>query len=709
MDDMIEGTVRWSDGTPMGGVAVSNGINWDYTDEEGHFSLPPSTRPIWVRRPSGVTCSRWWQLPTARVLDFTCEPNFHAVSAFAHLSDTHLAVGIGDQDDAVELANRFGDGTDCARGLAEALGAASLAGAQFAVVTGDLTDHGTAAEFEEFSNVVASSPIPVEVIPGNHDHYGHRHDPHSVDEPTGDGFLGSATTWRYEQAIGPRWWSADIGPFHVLALDWFSYAADIDRAEQEAFAVADLAGNDPRRPLLVLSHDVPSDRMLELIAQALDPAASITILSGHWHVVVDRQIGPLRFLSAPPTSFGGFAWSPPSWHLLTVDRSGYLHRDTESTWRRHRPSSALKAAWQAPPRHTQHGGNLAPVGSSRLAIPTSHAGRAYVSVVDTDTWDSVWSMPLDGDTITSLTQHGADALIAVTFSGAITCLDSDSGQVRWTRTLPRARHARVLNAPVVTDLGTLIVGTLDHLTGLSVATGAELWTTDVLAPVDTLMTYGRGLASGHIVVLPFSGPYRGLTAVDARDGKVLWSQTSGPAPTSNLTPIPGTDHALVMRASSESIECIELTTGACMWRTDLGGKFTTVSPVPTSAGIVAITSDGTVSELDTATGKPLTKANELTLGSVDGWGPYRSTGIGIGTDPVAVGDHIIAATVSGDVWSIEAGESPLLLDSLAQHVTTRPAAISGERVAVLTTDAQLTIVSLPTDAAMSAVAVEAAK
>ena len=39
----------------------------------------------------------------------------------------------------------------------------------------------------------------------------------------------------------------------------------------------------------------------------------------------------------------------------------------------------------------------------------------------------------------------------------------------------------------------------------------------------------------------------------------------------------------------------------------------------------------------------------------------------------------------------------------------RPAAISGERVAVLTTDAQLTIVSLPTDAVMSAVAVEAAK
>ncbi|GAA3143838.1 hypothetical protein GCM10020255_021330 [Rhodococcus baikonurensis] len=303
MNDTIEGTVRgtvrWADGTPISGVAVSNGIEWNRTDDDGRFRLHSLSRPVWIRRPSGVFCSQWWQLPTSRELDFTCISAKQEVSAVAHLSDTHLSASDGGVEDAVELANRFGDGTDCAQGLAVALDAAYHAGARLAFITGDLTDHGTAAEFDAFKEIAAASPIPVEVIPGNHDHYGHRHDPQPIDAPIGDGFLGTATTWRYEQSMGPRWWSADIGPFHILALDWFSYAADIDRGEQEAFVVDDLAGSDPHRPLIVLSHDVPSARILDRIVHAVDPTASISILSGHWHVVVDRQVGPLRFLSAP--------------------------------------------------------------------------------------------------------------------------------------------------------------------------------------------------------------------------------------------------------------------------------------------------------------------------------------------------------------------------------------------------------------------------
>ena len=695
MKKMHTGTVRWGDGTPAAGVAVSNGTQWAHTDENGTFRLPSSTRPIWIRRPSGVRCSQWWKLPATHPVDFTCERADQVISALAHMSDTHLSASTGGREDTVELANRFGDGTDCAQGLAVALDAAANSGAQLAFVTGDLTDHGTRVEFEAFTAIVDASPIPVEVIPGNHAHYGHRHNPDSSDRPIGDGFLGTATTWRYEQSMGPRWWSADIGPFHVLALDWFSYAADIDRAEQDAFVAEDLAGTDPHRPLIVLSHDVPSEKILDLLTDAMHPATSISVLSGHWHVVVDRQVGPLRFLSAPPTSFGGFAWSPPSWHLLSVARTGHLLRETATTWPRHATSTAAEVTWQAPPDHTQHGGNLLGFDHDRLAVPTTHAGRAHLTLVDSTTGQTIWSTRLDGDEITSVTGNGTDSMIAVTFSGALSCLDSTTGELRWATNLPRSRHGRVLNAPVITDDGRLIVGTLDHLTGLSMQTGAELWTTRALAPVDTLMTYGRGLASGHVVVLPFSGPYRGLTAVDSGDGTVLWSQTSGPAPTSTLTAVPGTDHAVVMRAESETLECVELATGAMVWRAVVGGKFTTVSAIPTSAGIVVVTGDGTVHVLDTRTGRPLTKSTQLTNGQSDGWGPYRSTGIGVATDPVAVGGQVVVTTVSGDVWVIDPAGDHELVAALGRHVTTRPVPVRNDRLAVLTTDARLDVIACP--------------
>lgn len=97
MKKMHTGTVRWGDGTPAAGVAVSNGTQWAHTDENGSFRLPSSTRPIWIRRPSGVRCSQWWKLPTTHPVDFTCERADQVISALAHMSDTHLSASTGDE------------------------------------------------------------------------------------------------------------------------------------------------------------------------------------------------------------------------------------------------------------------------------------------------------------------------------------------------------------------------------------------------------------------------------------------------------------------------------------------------------------------------------------------------------------------------------------------------------------------------------------
>lgn len=74
------------------------------------------------------------------------------MTRFAHLSDCHL-------DTTPERLRRFQRVLDEATALGDVDGM---------IITGDIADHGSAAEYTQFFNALPSAP-PVAVIPGNHD------------------------------------------------------------------------------------------------------------------------------------------------------------------------------------------------------------------------------------------------------------------------------------------------------------------------------------------------------------------------------------------------------------------------------------------------------------------------------------------------------------------------------------------------------------
>ena len=75
----------------------------------------------------------------------------------AQLSDPHVKVGPDDEGSAQALA----------KAVAAVLNLAPLPSA--VLVTGDLADHASAAEYERFHELVEPLPMPVHVLPGNHD------------------------------------------------------------------------------------------------------------------------------------------------------------------------------------------------------------------------------------------------------------------------------------------------------------------------------------------------------------------------------------------------------------------------------------------------------------------------------------------------------------------------------------------------------------
>jgi 3',5'-cyclic-AMP phosphodiesterase len=86
----------------------------------------------------------------------------------AQLSDPHIRVGPDDQGSAAALA----------KAVDAVLALTPLPGA--VVVTGDLADHAAPAEYQRFHELVAPLPMPVHVLPGNHDDLDWA-GPHTVD------------------------------------------------------------------------------------------------------------------------------------------------------------------------------------------------------------------------------------------------------------------------------------------------------------------------------------------------------------------------------------------------------------------------------------------------------------------------------------------------------------------------------------------------
>lgn len=105
------------------------------------------------------------------------------IRRIAHLSDVHiLDARAATRQASYRFATRFLsagrsiDPTLRRRRLSRALALAKASGAQHFVISGDLTEVGAGAEFEQFAEVLHEARLPAEsvtLVPGNHDAYTH--------------------------------------------------------------------------------------------------------------------------------------------------------------------------------------------------------------------------------------------------------------------------------------------------------------------------------------------------------------------------------------------------------------------------------------------------------------------------------------------------------------------------------------------------------
>lgn len=606
----MRGRIITAQGEPRAGVRVSDGATVTASTSDGSFTLTPSGPFVFVVRPAGYGCEHWF-VPAAVedvIFVLTPEPDVFP-HRFVHISDLHvsrpdLAAAIYPQPNEMgsheALAAFFA-------GLTERAGEVASV-----VATGDLTDFGSDEEFEALRKAVEGSPVPVHLLPGNHDHIGGSFDAFSMEVTRTNYLMHSGDPAGYERNIGPRWYSFDLPGLHVVALDWHTHELGLDNDRQDAWLRADLESLSAGTPWILLSHDQPWTSILAGL-----PSQPLATFSGHRHTSRVVEVGGTLHVNTPTPLFGALDYSPPSYRVVTWDGERIalrtqavaptgLERATfeipDVPWARMPAGDLLGGPYGEGVRwvHQLSGpGHRAPVrvsGDLVLAgVRHEDSASGAVEALNLADGTLAWRAPMRSSVKGTPTVHGTDpdssgSVLVAEVSGDVVSLDLADGRERWRVPSPDPLRQFIWLDPVVAD-GLAIVGDLCHLRALDADTGELCWERTDLTPYQTIVAHSAPTVVGDTLIVGAWPAPATMIGLDLHTGATRWptDPPAGGMALDSPTPIGSPLHDpatgdLVFAASGRVVR-MSSADGSTIWSAPVSLPLNPATPAATPDGI----------------------------------------------------------------------------------------------------------------------------
>lgn len=669
----MHGVVRNHEGAPVSGVAVTNGRVVVATDAEGRFALPDEGRFVVLSRPTGFTASPWWVRRSSDEVTFVLEPEEQPLPySFVHLTDTHMTVPVGapgrDQVDALSFG-LYAEGSlpHQISSFLERLPELAPE-ARSVMITGDLVDHGLPPEYEAYIQAISVSPVPVHLIPGNHDHM--VGGDHSMVISRNNYMTNAGAPDNYEHYLGPRWYSFDVAGLHVVAMDWHSHELGLDHDLQNEWVAGDLGMLPEGSPWILLFHDQASASLLDHV-----PWPPVAAFSGHWHTSRVVEVGATMHINSPTTFFASLDYSPPAFRrvtwdgekitlltqtLLSVEPKAALGDVSRATFAgSKRAPSGADVLWRA---QLAGGGHRQPVivAGDRIIAGSQIEDRAAgtVEAFDLSSGEAIWRADTASAVKTTPAIAG-DLVIAAEVSGDVTAYDLTTGELVWR--VPSSDPLRRFGwgAPTHAN-GRIYVGDQSDLRCIDAATGEVLWRRTDLSPHHNLVQHAAPLIVDDLLVMGFWPTPRDPIGLDALTGESVWTtERSDPNATFSAAKIvlimgtasydAATDTVLMPRFSGTTR--VARQTGELLWSVDHPGRFSPASPLVTSAGYVATVTGQGIRLLERETGESIWEL------AIDGDAPFPMSSYAklphpVIAAPIGVGDDLLLPGLDGIVHRV---------------------------------------------------------
>lgn len=657
MPKTICGSVKDRTGKPLHGITVTNGRDVVATDSDGAFSLEKAGQFIIVTRPTGWTTDRWF----ARIgetdgaeVNFVLEPEEQSLPyQFVHITDTHLDTR-SEEDWTFDLG-RLTQGSQLNEFLHDLpeLSPASRS----VVITGDLVEHGSPSEFVELMDAVADTPVPVNLVPGNHDHM---HTGRKGLVSRNNYIINDGNPELFEAMVGPRWFSYDVAGLHVVVMDWHTHELGLDNTAQEEWIRNDLAAAGENTPYILCMHDQPGHSIMDRL-----PRMPLATFSGHWHTSRVVDIDGVLHVNSPTPFFAGLDYSPPMFREVVWDGSSItLNSRTMPARYLHSPEhdfqvdKATFAAYDAKPqnspvrwRHQLAGaGHRAGVsladGMVLAGSQIEDRPAGSVEALNAETGELLWQAHTDSAVKTTPLKVG-NIVVVAEVNGAVAGFDAHSGERMWTTpsTDPYRRFA--WQTPVESE-GIVVLGDQSDLRALDAATGEVLWRRTDLSPHHNIVSHASVLVVGRMVIVGFWPAPNAPIAVDLHTGESIWATpelADDPWAIARTLFATGTavfdavDDSILLPAIAGTVK-LDRESGKVRWTAAHNGGYSPSSPVVTPAGCLATVTGRGIRMLDRDTGEQLWDVQ------VDGLAPFPMTAYRMKANPVMAAPLLDA---SGDL------------------------------------------------------------
>ena len=528
----ITGRVKDASGRGISGVLVSNREHVVQTDAEGRYDIqvePGARSLVFVTVPGGFRSLGSFYQPVSADstnMDFVLElepARARRRFSLAHITDTHVVVE--------EVAMKWGgvmpadSGEILAQDLRQLVDEAAP---DLIIASGDLTNLGTLAELRSFQKAVQSIQTPVIPVFGGHD----------GNEELFAGEAGGTFTRNYEEVLGPTYYSFDRGGRHfVLYAQENYFFSEADQRRKERWLWEDLALQPKEREIVLVMHTPPRLAFLEQLA-----AYNVTLLlHGHWHSSKVFTHGRTTVASAPPIGFGGIDTTSRGYRLARFgeDRLELELRalgqaspalDEPKDVASGKAQTPLRLVWeQALPAGMHRAAPIHSGGDLLLSLQDEdHRGRAGVYRIDADTGKRKWQVRTDASVKNSVATEANGRCAAVSVTGRVYCLDSESGEVLWHAELPGFPDRWIYASPAIAD-ETVYAGAKSGYGAYDLRTGAQQWYTafegvvDLADPIgDNWACYASPQVYQELLIVLVQR--KGLLALSRDDGGTVWER-----------------------------------------------------------------------------------------------------------------------------------------------------------------------------------------
>ncbi|WP_131770200.1 PQQ-binding-like beta-propeller repeat protein [Candidatus Protofrankia californiensis] len=703
----MRGSVQYVNGTAVPNVMVSDGHQVTRTAGDGTFSIDPSGAFVFLTRPAGYTAAPWFAPASAERVTFTLRRQEEVFPyRFVHVSDLHLSVDNG--------ARFYPPGVEM--GIESVL-ASFLAGlpdraadVQSVIATGDLTDLGLDDEYVQLKAALAASPLPVHVLPGNHDHIA------GVLPLAGTGIewvttrtgylTHGADPAGYERHLGPRWYAFDLPGLHVVALDWHTHEVGLDNAVQDAWLRADLETVGTGVPWILLSHDQPWTSILDGL-----PSQPVATFSGHRHTSRVVRVGKTLHVNTPTPMFAGLDYSPPSYRIVRWDGEKIgletravaptgLERATFSI-----PSRAVAGIVTGRPTYVRWRHQLAGAGhrspvrvhGDRVIAPVKREDEASgaVEVLSLADGSLRWRAESRASVKGTPAVYG-DVVVAVEVSGDTVGLDAQTGAERWRVPSPDPLRLFAWADPVIAR-DTVIVGDLAHVRALDPTTGALRWERVGLSAYQTLVAQSNPVLAGDVLILGnFPAPV-GMAGLDVATGETVWRLggrskdiLGGLYPIG--TPLYDELSTALYVPTPKGLVAVDTVTGAERWTSTTDLPHNPATPAATPDGIATVFGGDAVVLLDRGDGTQIWRTPaRRSPGSELAMASYTRTPQVLFAGPTTVpqGDgsvRLLLPGLDGHVHAFDGASGKPLADVDVGSPIAAPAVVTDDTVLVLSVD-----------------------